>query len=141
MKKIKIIFALLAVFLIVFTTSVSASAAESQIEKDIETEVEKYVAEGKLEEWHLEMLRWDGYICFYNKIVNFSGDFQRFASLSEDQVWTYVTWYQYRWNDIWADVIANLDVRVEYLEPNEILGIYYDSYFASQEDSSCIFLL
>ena len=90
MKKFKILFALFAVFLLVFTTTVSASAAESPIENEIHQEVRSYVAEGKLEDWHLDMMVWDGYVCFYNKMVKFSDDFEYFASIPEEQMWTYV---------------------------------------------------
>ena len=38
MKKFKIIFALLAVFLLVFTTTISVSAAESEIENELQEE-------------------------------------------------------------------------------------------------------
>ena len=41
MKKFKILFALLAVFLLVFTTTVSASAAESPIENEIISDAQK----------------------------------------------------------------------------------------------------
>ena len=141
MKKFKILFALLAVFILVFTTTVSASAAESKIENEIQTEVRSYVAQGKLDDWHLEMMVWDGYVCFYNKMVKFSGDFEHFASISEEQMWTYVTWYQNKWDETWTDIMDNIDIWPEYLEQNKILGIYWDSYFSGLEDEGYLYLV
>lgn len=86
MKKIKIIFALLAVFLIIFTTSVSASAAESEILSEINQEVQEHVDAGRLPKWHLEYMQWSGYTCYYNKMVKFSNNFDYFASQSEDEI-------------------------------------------------------
>ena len=141
MKKFKILFALLAVFILVFTTTVSASAAESKIENEIQTEVRSYVAQGKLDDWHLEMMVWDGYVCFYNKMVKFSDDFEHFASISEEQMWTYVTWYQNKWDETWTDIMDNIDIWPEYLEQNKILGIYWDSYFSGLEDEGYLYLV
>lgn len=141
MKKFKILFSLLSVFLLVFVTSVSASAAESPIENEIHAEVRSYVAEGKLEDWHLEMMVWDGYVCFYNKMVKFSNDFEHFASISEDRMWTYVTWYQNHWDDTWTYIMDNIDIWPEYLEQNKILGIYWDSYFSGLEDEGYLYLV
>ena len=141
MKKFKILFALLAVFLLVFTTTVSASAAESPIENEIHTEVRNYVAEGKLEDWHLEMMVCDGYVCVYNKMVKFSDDFEYFASIPEDRMWTLVTWYQNNWDETWTYIMDNLDIWPEYLEQNKILGIYWDSYFSGLEDEGYLYLV
>lgn len=141
MKKFKILFALLAVFLLVFTTTVSASAAESPIENEIHAEVRNYVAEGKLEDWHLEMMVWDGYVCVYNKMVKFSDDFEYFASISKDRMWTLVTWYQNNWDETWTYIMDNLDIWPEHLEQNKILGIYWDSYFSGLEDEGYLYLV
>ena len=141
MKKFKILFALFAVLLLVFTTTVSASAAESPIENEIHQEVRSYVAEGKLEDWHLDMMVWDGYVCFYNKMVKFSDDFEYFASIPEEQMWTYVTWYQNQWDDTWTYIMDNIDIWPEYLEQNKILGIYWDSYFSGLEDEGYLYLV
>ena len=141
MKKFKILIALLAVFLLVFTTTISASASESKIENEIQTEVRSYVAQGKLDDWHLEMMVWDGYVCFYNKTVKFSDDFKHFASLSEEEMWTYVTWYQNKWDETWEYIIDNIDIWPEYLEQNTILGLYWDSYFAGYEDEGYLYLI
>ena len=141
MKKFKILFALLAVFLLVFTTTVSASAAESPIENEIQTEVRNYVAEGKLEDWHLEMMVWDGYVCVYNKMVKFSDDFEYFASSPEDRMWPLVTWYQNNWDETWTYIMDNLDIWPEHLEQNKILGIYWDSYFSGLEDEGYLYLV
>ena len=141
MKKFKIFFALITTFLLVFTISVSASAAESEIENEIYTEVENYVAEGKLEDWHLDMMTWTGYVCFYNKMVKFTDNFEQFASYTEDELWTYVTWYQNHWDDTWEYIIDNIDIWPEYLEPNTILGLYWDSYFSGYEDEGYLYLI
>ena len=124
MKKFKILFALLTVFLLAFTTTVSTSAAESPIENEIHQEVRNYVSEGKLEDWHLEMMVWDGYVCVYNKMVKFSDDFEYFASIPEDRMWTLVTWYQNNWDETWTYIMDNLDIWPKHLEQNKILGIY-----------------
>ena len=141
MKKLKIFFALLSVFILVFTTTVSASAAESKIETELQEEIKQYVAEGKLEDWHLEMMVWDGYITFYNKCVHFNQHFDRFAEITEDEIWWYITMYQNHWNETWEYVIDNLDIWPEYLEQDTILGLYWDSYFCGEEDEGYLYLI
>ena len=134
MKKFKILFALLAVFLLVFTTTISVSAAESQIENELQEEIRQYVADGELEEWHLDLMEWNGYIAFYNKCVHFNRNFDRFAEITEDEMWWYITMYQNHWDETWEYIIDNLDIWPEYLEQDTILGLYWDSYFCGEED-------
>jgi hypothetical protein len=140
-KKIKLLISLLAVFLIVFTTASSVSAAKSEIEDEITREVNQYVAEGKLEEWHLEYLHWTGYQCYYNKMVKLCDNFDYFASQTEDEIWTLITIYQNETQFNWDNIISHLDIYPEYLEQDKVLGLYYYSNFMGLEDEDYLFLV
>lgn len=141
MKKFKIIFALLAVFLLIFTTSVSASAAETNINDEIEQEVKTLVATGKLDEFHLQLSQLNGYKIYYYKRVHLMDDLEYFANHTEQEIMQLITWYQNELDDTWSYIIDNLDLWVEYLDTDQVVACMWDSYFAGNEDDGYLFLV
>ena len=64
-----------------------------------------------------------------------------FKALSQTKISTYSSWYTNKQNETWDYIIKNLDIEPEYLEPNQYLGIYWDSYAYDKKDSANLYLI
>jgi len=122
----KLIFLLTLVIAVLF--SVPAFAADRY--HDIINEVNAYVDQGRLPQFHKQLATKEGYQVYYTKKVRTNKEYDGLASLaatSETTLRSLVQAYENRTNNVWYDVLTNLDIDVEYLKPNEILGLYWDS--------------
>ena len=41
--------------------------------------------------------------------------------------------YENEWNDVWFDILTNIDIEPQYLDPDRVLGLYYDGTTESGE--------
>jgi len=64
-----------------------------------------------------------------------------FKALSQTKISTYSSWYINKQNETWDYILKNLDIDQEYLEPNQYLGIYWDSYAYDKEDCANLYLI
>ncbi len=122
----KLIFLVTILLAVLF--SVPAFAADRY--NDIINEVNAYVDQGKLPQFHKQLAKKEGYQVFYTKKVRTNKEYDGLASLaqtSETTLRSIIQTYENRTNNVWYDVLTNLDIDVEYLKPNEILGLYWDS--------------
>lgn len=50
-----------------------------------------------------------------------------FKTIPETELRAIIQWYHTKNDTVWEDVLTNLDIEPKYLEPNKILGLYWDS--------------
>ena len=138
-KKIKILITTFCLVLSLFvccSTSVFASEYD-----DIQAEVTSLISQGKLSTFHNNLARSTGYQTLYTKMYRqgTEGTRNHFAGLSEAQLKSYIKSYENDWDSVWYDIITNLDIEPMYLDPDRILGLYYDGYAGST--SSYLYLI
>ena len=110
----------------------------------IKSEIDYLVSVGAIPSWHKTFYNNEGYQVFYYKFVHLSKDMDGYyywKSLSKDQISTYSSWYINKQNETWDYILKNLDIDQEYLEPNQYLGIYWDSYAYDKEDCANLYLI
>ena len=138
-KRIKILICTFTLMLSLFVfASVGVHASEYD---DIQNEVATLVNNGTLQSFHNNLSRDTGYQTLYTKMYRqgSNGVKTHFKNLSEQQLRYYITSYENEWDSVWYDIITNLDVEPQYLDPNRILGLYYDSYAGN--NSSYLYLI
>ena len=138
-KKVKIIITTFCLVLSLFIfTGVSVHASEYD---DIQAEVTSLISQGKLSSFHNNLARSTGYQTLYTKMYRqgTEGTRNHFAGLSESQLKSYIKSYENDWDSVWYDIITNLDIEPMYLDPDRILGLYYDGYAGSS--SSYLYLI
>lgn len=141
MKKLKIFFvSFITLFAFLFAGG-SVFAAESSIETQIKQEVETYVTQGKLNSWHLSIVDDEGYQYLYWKFVHLSNDLEYFSTQTQGQIASAARWYQSEMDDTWKTILANLDIEPEYIEQDKYLGVFWDSYYAGNEDTGYLYLI
>lgn len=97
---------------------------------DIINEVNTYVDQGKLPAFHKQLATKEGYQVYYTKKVRtnkMTDGLTELSQVSETTLRGIIQAYENRTNQVWYDVLTNLDIDVEYIKPNEILGLYWDS--------------
>ena len=115
---------------------------DSQMETLITNEVESLVNRGELPSWHLKYLNESGYQAFYYKMTHLNNDDNTyFKSLSQDKIKTYSSWYSNKTTETWNYILKNLDITPDYLEPNEYLGLYWDSYAYDKKELGYLYLI
>lgn len=124
MKKIKKFILFLAILLPLFFITVNVNAAS--FHQDIQTEVAAHVSAGRLPSYHNNLSGDTGYQTLYTKMLT-SNNLDYFKTISEQNLRSIIMWYHTDSDLIWKDVKANLDIEPKYLEPNKVLGIYWDS--------------
>ena len=137
--KIKILITTFCLVLSLFIfTGINAFASEYD---DIQTEVVSLINQGKLPTFHRNLARNTGYQTMYTKMYRQGSEGTRnhFAGLSESNLKSYINMYESDWDSVWYDIITNLDIEPQYLDPNRILGLYYDGY--AGEKSSYLYLI
>ncbi len=138
MKKMKVFILLALGILTIFLVPTSVFASEYD---EIQLEVSNLVKEGKLPSYHNSISHQPGYQTFYMKMYKTAGNQETkdyFASMSYSELYSKSQWYQNDWNNTWYDVLTNLDIEPQYLDPDRILGLYWDS--DTTETSSNLYL-
>ena len=138
-KKVKIIITTFCLVLSLFIfAGVSVHASEYY---DIQTEVTSLISQGKLSSFHNNLARSTGYQTLYTKMYRqgTEGTRNHFAGLSESQLKSYIKSYENDWDSVWYDIITNLDIEPMYLDPDRILGLYYDG--DAGDTSSYLYLI
>ncbi len=129
MKRIKVLIFLIISVISISLLSITTHAATFR--SDIVTEVSNYVSQGKLPAFHNEISNDSGYQNFYTKMVrtesNKNEALAYLSTHSRGEILNIISNYQNEANEIWENILTNLDIEAQYLDPNKILGIYWDS--------------
>ena len=127
--------------------------ANESFDHFIKEEINYLVEQHAIPSWHLKYLDDEGYQMYYYKMTHLSDpngidenqvrtwDFYNWKLTSENRMVEISSWYKNKESEIWDSIIKNMDVSVEYLDPNEILGMYYDSHALNQEDHAYMYLI
>ena len=141
-KKFKILSFLVAfVMMLVIGIGTTVSAAESAMNTRVMEEVERYVNNGTLPSWHLNYYQDEGYQAYFWKQVHFNGSLDRFKVETSGEIATHCSWYRSERNETWDYIIDNLDIEPEYLDQNDYLGIYWDSYAYNNPKNGYLYLI
>jgi hypothetical protein len=137
-KRIKII---ITTFLFVFSIFILPINTFASYYEEIKVEVEALVDEGKLPEYHKKLSSNTGYQTLYTKMYRqaSAGTKEYFASMDYSNLLYFIQMYENSWNTVWYDILTNLDIEPKYLDPNRILGLYYDAY--AGDESSYLYLV
>ena len=138
-KKVKI---LLTTFSLVLSLFIFCSSNVYASEYDeIQTEVEMLVNRGKLGSQHKRLCYYTGYQTLYTKMYRqgSQGTKDYFANISYSELVNIIDMYENQWNEVWFDILTNLDIKPQYLDPNRVLGLYYDAYTSG--NSSYLYLI
>lgn len=125
MKKLKIV-----VFVLIITLLLCMPVSAKDYYKDIPTEVSGLVSQGILPSFHNDVSKSEGYQTFYTKKVKMNNreeGLKHLAKMTYGELHQTINWYNNEWNQLWYDVINNLDIEPGCLEPNKVLGLYWDS--------------
>lgn len=153
MKKIKLLLMAFMLILSLFLLSpalpeIKAEEAtflpegkESAIKTKIEEEINFYIKNNQLAEWHSNFIYNDGYLTFYWKTVHLSEDFTTFASYTEKQIREFCKAYQSERSEMWDTIISNLDIEPYYLDQDQYLGLYWDSYAYDNPNNGFLYLI
>ena len=138
-RKLKVIIAsIITAIMLIFSISVNVHASEYDA---IKQEVSTLVSAGKLPEYHNYLAQSAGYQTLYTKMYRQGDDELKeyFASLSYGELSYKIKWYENKWDSVWYDILTNLDIEPQYLDPNKLLGLYYDA--DAGETSSYLYLI
>ena len=136
MRKLLISLITLITAFIILTTNSFAKTYDELIE-----EIISLVDENSLPEYHKNLAPNVGYQMLYNKMYKegSSSSKELFKSYTETKLKNIIQNYQNDWDEVWFNIISNLDVEPQYLDPNRILGIYYDAN--ALNNSSYLYLI
>ncbi len=132
-KKVKILLtAFLAVLSLFVITGNNVYASEYD---EIQEEVNNLVDNGTLGSQHKALAHNVGYQTLYTKMYRQGnqGSREYFASMSFSQLANLIDVYENKWNDVWFDILTNIDIEPQYLDPDRVLGLYYDGTTESGE--------
>lgn len=121
----KVLKLLIVTFIIVFTVILLPStkvAAYSEYDRIIE-EVEEHIENGTLPEWHRNYSNLQTYQSLYCDYASL--DMEYFAGLSEEYIKNRTLYYNSQ-NDVWYQVLSNLNIPIDSLLPNHTLGLLFD---------------
>ena len=138
-KKIKII---ITTFCLVLSLFIFAGISVNASEYDaIQAEVETLVNNGTLGPQHKRLAHNVGYQTLYTKMYRQGNESLKsyFAEMNYSQLANIIDMYENRWNEVWFDILTNLDIEPQYLDPDRVLGIYYDAYTSG--NSSYLYLI
>lgn len=124
-KKVKIL--LIALFGIIGMCFIGVDTFAAEYE-DIPNEVATLVENGTFQSYHLALSYNTGYQTLYTKMYRQGGSSTKeaFAKMTSSELRCYISMYENDWNDVWYDIVTNLDIEPAYLDPNRILGLYFD---------------
>ena len=139
-KRIKILIFLSIGFLFILLVPISNVYASTY--DDLIYEINANVDAGVLPEYHRYLAESTGYQTYYMKAYKMNDEEGReyFKSLSYGRLQNIIQNYENKWNEVWYDVLNNLDVEAQYLDQDRILGLYYDSDAINNETSKCSYL-
>ena len=138
-KKIKIIITTFCLVLSLFIfAGISVNASEYD---EIAKEVETLVNNGTLGAQHKNFMHNTGYQTLYTKMYRQGNSSLKsyFAEMNYSQLANIIDMYENKWNEVWFDILTNLDIEPQYLDPDRVLGIYYDAYTSG--NSSYLYLI
>ena len=138
-KKIKIIITTFCLVLSLFIfTGISVNASEYD---EIAKEVETLVNNGTLGAQHKSFMHNTGYQTLYTKMYRqgSQGTKEYFGNMNYSQLANIIDMYENKWNEVWFDILTNLDIEPQYLDPDRVLGLYYDAYTSG--NSSYLYLI
>ena len=138
-KKVRI---LLTTFALVLSLFILCSGSVYASEYDaIQTEVETLVNNGTLGNQHKKLAHNVGYQTLYTKMYRQGNGAMRsyFAEMTYGELLNIIDMYENRWNEVWFDILTNLDIEPQYLDPDRVLGLYYDAYTSG--NSSYLYLI
>ena len=121
-------------------TKENGETMDSYIKREIDYLVDVHA----LPSWHKSFYNNEGYQAYYYKIVHINQKdmgLPYFKSYTQSQISTYSSWYQNKEDEIWDYILKNLDIDPEYLEPNDYLGIYWDSYAYDKKENANLYLI
>ena len=121
----KVLKLLIVTFIIVFTVILLPStkvAAYSEYDRIIE-EVEEHIENGTLPEWHRNYSDLQTYQSLYCDYASL--DMEYFAGLSEEYIKNRTLYYNSQ-NDVWYQILSNLNIPIDSLLPNHTLGLLFD---------------
>ena len=121
-SKIIKIFMLLVMFVAVGLSNTIQVSAYNEKER-LDTLINQQVQNGTLPSFHLKYVNYPFYYSIYNKWGSSS-----LRNFSEKELISMLKQYGSD-SGMWVDIIDNLDVPVESLEPNMALGAYFDGKF------------
>ena len=127
-KKIRI---LLTTFALVLSLFILCSGSVYASEYDaIQAEVETLVNNGTLGSQHKKLAHNVGYQTLYTKMYRQGNSAMKsyFAEMTYGELLNIIDMYENRWNEVWFDILTNLDIEPQYLDPDRVLGLYYDAY-------------
>ena len=138
-KKIKII---ITTFCLVLSLFIFCSGSVYASEYDeIAKEVETLVNNGTLGAQHKSFMHNTGYQTLYTKMYRQGNSSLRsyFGNMNYSQLANIIDMYENKWNEVWFDILTNLDIEPQYLDPDRVLGLYYDAYTSG--NSSYLYLI
>ena len=138
MRRLKILLVTL-ITTIILMLSISVSVSASTYE-DIQKEVSTLVNQNILPSYHLNLSYDTAYQTLYNKMYRQGNTESKdtFKEMSESNLRSIIKSYKNDWDKVWFDILTNLDVEPEYLDPNRVLGLYYDS---NSNNNSYLYLI
>jgi len=140
-KRIISIFMCLAIFIVtLFTFSMNVFAA-GRVEEEITSQINELIEDGELPSWHERYINMEGYQAIWYKMCILSQSREYFANQSESEIWRLITWYTSERDETWSYILEGLDIEPQYLEQDKFLGIYFDSIFNSNKDTSYLYLI
>ena len=111
----------------------------------IRREIDYLIDSHSIPTWHRYYYYDEGYQSFYYKTVHLSYEglngYYQWKSYSQDKLLTYSSWYKNDQDETWDYILKNLDIDPEYLEPNQYLGIYWDSYAYDKKENANMYLI
>ncbi len=137
-KRIKLLLITFSLLLSLFLLPSAVYASEYD---EIKNEVATLVKEGALPDYHNKLLTNTGYQTLYTKMYRQGreGTKEYFSSMSYSDLLSTISMYENEWDKVWFDILTNLDVEPQYLDPNRILGLYYDANAST--NSSYLYLI
>lgn len=105
----------------------------SEFDTEMKALINEYIGANKIPSWHSKYANDARYQRFFYKMVILcasDSQIQSFANLSESDLQVFMKTYDYSDEKAWDLVFANLDIEPEHLEPDEIVGLYWqvDAY-------------
>ena len=119
---------LIVTFILIFTIiflPTSKVSAYSEYDRIIE-EVEEHIENGTLPEWHRKYSNLQNYQVLYTYYSVHNMEY--FAGLTEEYIQQRSSFYNYE-NDVWYQLLSNLNVPISSLQPNYTLGLLFDGQF------------
>ncbi|WP_026391282.1 hypothetical protein [Haploplasma modicum] len=125
--KIKVLTSfILLIFAFIFVPLVSAASFHDEIYD----EVSQHVRDGNLPSWHKSYALIPEYQTFYTKMVRLMSSthgVSYLASFEKEDLISLLQQYKSEIDEVWEDMIENLDLELTNLAPAQIVGLYWET--------------